>query len=128
MTRLTCIRRHTRCATPRRGTQLVEFAVVAPVFFLMVLGMIEFGRAMMVQALMTNAAQLGARAGALDGAQATDVTNAVNAYLSAGGISGASTSCTPNPPSTALPGQDVSATVTIGFTRSELMLPPGIGG
>jgi Flp pilus assembly protein TadG len=102
----------------------VEFAAIAPVFFLMVLGMIEFGRAMMVQALMTNAAQQGARAGALDGAVASDVTNAVNNYLTAGGISGATTTCSPNPPSSALPGHDVTATVTIPYTSVSWLPAP----
>ncbi len=108
----------------RRGAALVEFAFIAPVFFLMVLGMIEFGRAMMVQALMTAAAQQGARAGAMDGATATDVTNAVNAYLSAGGISGATITCSPNPPSSALPGEDVSATVKIPYTSVSWLPAP----
>jgi len=101
----------------RRGATLVEFAVVAPVFFLVVIGMIEFGRAMMVAALLANAAQQGARAGALNGAQSADVTSAVSNYLGDAKISGASTTVTPNPPSSALPGQDVTVTVSIGYSQ-----------
>ncbi|HUY36335.1 MAG TPA: TadE family protein [Pirellulales bacterium] len=101
----------------RRGATVVEMAFVAPVFFLLVLGMIEFGRAMMVAALLANAAQQGARAGALDGAQTSDVTNAVNNYLSDAMISGASTSVTPSPPSSAGAGQDVTVTVSIGYSQ-----------
>ena len=41
----------------RRGVAAVEFAVVAPVFFLLVAGVIEFGRAMMVESILANAAQ-----------------------------------------------------------------------
>jgi Flp pilus assembly protein TadG len=100
----------------RLGTALVEFAVVAPVFFLMALGIIEFGRAMMVQALLTNAAAKGARAGCFDNATSSNVTSAVNAYLSAGGISGATATCSPNPPSSALPGHDITVTVTIPYS------------
>jgi Flp pilus assembly protein TadG len=107
---------HRRRAS-RRGTTLIEFAFVAPVFFLLVMGMIEFGRGMMVAALLANAAHQGARAGALDGAQSSDVTNAVNNYLGAGNISGASITVTPNPPSSAGAGQDVSVTVSIGYSK-----------
>ena len=124
---MTCsfvIRRPSTHSDRRRGAHLVEFACIAPVFFLMVLGMIEFGRAMMVQALMTNAAQQGARAGALDGAVASDVTSAVNAYLSAGGISGATSTATPNPPSSALPGTDVKVTVTIPYASVSWLPAP----
>src|SRR5437764_4033585 len=88
----------------RYGSGAVEFAFVAPVFFVMVLGVFEFGRAMMVQTLLTSAAQQGARAGALNGSQAGDVTSAVNNYLSGAGVSGASTACSPSPPSSAAPG------------------------
>ena len=38
------------CRRNRRGAAVVEFAIVAPLFFLMIFGMIEFGRAIMVQA------------------------------------------------------------------------------
>ena len=72
----------------RWGSVAVEFAFVAPVFFVMVLGIFEFGRAMMVQTLLTSASQQGARAGALNGAQAADVTSAVTNYLSGAGVSG----------------------------------------
>ena len=102
---------HARC-----GSMLIEFAFVAPVFFIMVLGIFEFGRAMMVQALLTSAAQQGARAGALNGSQVADVDTAVNNYLSSAGVSGASTTCSPTPPSSAGPGQDVTVTVTIPYS------------
>src|SRR5262245_66569446 len=105
------IRQFSRRPSRRPGTTLVEFAVVAPVFFLMSLGIIEFGRAMMVQALLTNAAAKGARAGCFDNATSSNVTSAGNAYLSAGGISGATATCSPNRPSSALPGHELPVTV-----------------
>ncbi len=54
------------CRRNRRGAAVVEFAVVAPVFFLLVFGMIEFGRAIMVQQILTNASREGARVAVLD--------------------------------------------------------------
>jgi Flp pilus assembly protein TadG len=116
--------RRQRPTADRRGTTLVEFAVVAPVFFLFVLGLIEFGQAMMVQTLITSAAQQGARAGALNGAQASDVTASVNSYLANAGISGATSTPTPNPPSNANPGTDIRVTVTIPYTSVSLLPTP----
>ena len=49
-----------RCRSNRQGAAAVEFALVVPVFFLMVFGMIEFGARIMVQQLLTNAAREGA--------------------------------------------------------------------
>ena len=40
---------------------MVEFAIVLPVFLLLLLGIVEFGRAFMVYQVLTNAAREGAR-------------------------------------------------------------------
>jgi Flp pilus assembly protein TadG len=110
-------RRHLRLCQARRGAALIEFAFVAPIFFVMVLGIFEFGRAMMVQTLLTSASQQGARAGALNGAQLADVTSTVNTYLTGGGVNGASTTCSPSPPSDAAPGTDITVTVSIPYAN-----------
>ncbi len=122
--RQTLSNRRSQSGQARRGATAVEFAFVAPVFFVMVLGVFEFGRAMMVQTLLTSAAQQGARAGALNGAQSADVTTAVNSYLSVAGVSGASTSCSPSPPSSASPGQDVKVTVSIPYSSVSWLPAP----
>ncbi|NIL97349.1 MAG: pilus assembly protein [Planctomycetales bacterium] len=69
------------CRKKRRGAAAVEFALIAPLFMLMVLGMIEVGRAIMVQQILTNASREGARRAVLDGATETEVTAFVNTYL-----------------------------------------------
>ncbi|HVX13171.1 MAG TPA: TadE/TadG family type IV pilus assembly protein [Pirellulales bacterium] len=124
MPRLSVHRRPSGRRCQRRGAVTVEMAFVAPVFFIFVLGVIEFTRAMMVQSLMTNAAHLGCRAGILDGSQQSDVTTAVNNYLSAGGISGATTTVNPNPPSSAGYGQSVMVTVTIPYSSVSWLPSP----
>ncbi|WP_339910237.1 TadE/TadG family type IV pilus assembly protein [Symmachiella dynata] len=50
-----------RESSERRGVAAVEMAFVFPVFMLLVLGVIEFGRYMMVGQLVTNAAREGSR-------------------------------------------------------------------
>jgi Flp pilus assembly protein TadG len=117
-----------RPRSQRRGAVTVEMAFVAPIFFVFVLGIFEFTRAMMVESLLTNAAHLGARAGIIDGAQESDVTTAVGNYLSAGGIAGATTTVSPNPPSSAAYGQNVTVTVTVPYSAvSWLPVPKYLG-
>ena len=61
----------------RRGVSAVEFALVAPVFLAILFGMIEFGRAIMVGQLVTNAAREGARLAVLNGSSNSAVKAAV---------------------------------------------------
>ncbi|MEM6331390.1 MAG: TadE/TadG family type IV pilus assembly protein [Planctomycetota bacterium] len=113
----------------RRGASVVEFALVAPVFFLVVLGMIEFGRMAMVQQVLTNAAREGARVGVLDGATTAGVTNKVDDYLASASISGAAVQVSPNPPNAAAYGESVTVTVSISFNDvSWLPTPFFVGG
>ena len=75
-------RRHLNSAKEtRRGTALVEMALVLPIFMLVTLGIIEFGRAMMIGQLVTNAAREGARLGIIDGSTNADVTNSIQQFL-----------------------------------------------
>lgn len=75
-------------ASARRGASLVEFAVVAPVFFMIVLGLIEFGRAAMVNELLTEAARQGCRLGILENTTSAAIKQAAIDYLAGVGISG----------------------------------------
>lgn len=52
----------------RSGAAVVEFAISAPVLFLMVFACIEFARANMIRNTIENAAYEGARSGILPGA------------------------------------------------------------
>ena len=103
------LRRH------RRGASIVEFAVVAPIFFLFVFGMIEFGRMLMVQQLITNAAREGARVAILPGSTTSQVNTAVTNYLT-GSVSGATISVNPDPPTSATYGSAVTVTVSVPFS------------
>ncbi|MCA9059870.1 MAG: pilus assembly protein [Planctomycetaceae bacterium] len=65
----------------RRGATAVEAALVLPIFFMVVIAIIDFGRGMSASQLITSAAQQGARRGMLDGGTNTEVTNAVRDML-----------------------------------------------
>ena len=113
----------------RRAAAAVEFALVAPVFFLLVLGMIEYGRMVMVQQVITNASREGARQAVLDGATTAEVQTVVNNYLASGSITGATVTVTPNPPTNAEFGDPVTVSVSIPFSQvSWLPSPMYLGG
>jgi Flp pilus assembly protein TadG len=65
----------------RRGIAIVEFAIVLPIFLLAIIGIIEFGRAVMVQQMLVNAAREGARRAIIPGATNASVTTLVDNYL-----------------------------------------------
>lgn len=67
-----------------RGAVAVEFALLAPVLILLLLGIMEFGRAYNVQASLTNAAREGVRNMAINNSQATARTAAKNASVQLG--------------------------------------------
>lgn len=113
----------------RRGAAAVEFALVAPIFFVFVFGLIEFGRLVMVQQILTNAAREGCRVAILTTATTTSVKNTVTNYLTSAGISGATPTVSPDPPSSATSGQSVTVTVTVPFSSvSWLPTPQWLGG
>lgn len=117
------------CRKKRLGVAAVEFAVVAPLFFLLLLGMIEIGRMVMVQQVITNASREGARIGVLDGTTTTDVINAVEEHLTSGGIRNATVTITPDPPSQAGYDEPVTVTVRVPFSQvSWLPTPMFLGG
>lgn len=98
-------------------------------FFLLILGMVEYGRMVMVQQVITNASREGARQAVLDGATTAEITNIVNAYLTSGSISGATVTVAPNPPTNAEFGDPVTVTVSIPFNQvSWLPSPMYLGG
>lgn len=65
---------HDRPNTTRRGRgqALVEFAMIAPLFFLLLLSIIEFGRAVYYIQILNNAAREGARYAIVHGNESTD--------------------------------------------------------
>jgi Flp pilus assembly protein TadG len=100
----------------RRGAAVVEFALVAPIFFALILGIIEFGRMLMVQEILVNAAREGARAAILPGETDTQVTTTVSNYLSVSGISGYTETLSPTLSSNPASGTALTLTVSVPCT------------
>jgi Flp pilus assembly protein TadG len=111
----------------RKGVAAVEFAIVAPVFFLMVIGIIEIGRAMMVQQVLINASRVGARRAVMLSSDEQSVIDAVTEYAAGVGVNGVEATVSPNP-ATAAAGEAVTVNVTIGFEQVSWLPAPWIMG
>ncbi|MDX6206310.1 MAG: hypothetical protein QOE76_1354 [Frankiales bacterium] len=111
---------------PDGGAAAVEFALIVPLFLLLVFGMIDFGRAYNMQLALTEAAREGVRPIALREAGA-NATTATRAAIPAGSGIVASTvgvtaiTCPGGVLSLPVPNAKVTATKTFTF------LTPGLG-
>ncbi len=74
----------------RRGQGIVEFALVLPIFLLLLFGAIELGRAYLDKHLLTNAAREGARVGTLPSSTEPDVTSIIDDFLTDAGMTAGS--------------------------------------
>ena len=69
-----------RAGQPRAGAAAVEFAIVLPVFLLLLGGIIEFGQGYMIEHSLSNAARRGSRKAALPGVTNTQVESLVKTH------------------------------------------------
>jgi Flp pilus assembly protein TadG len=123
----------------RRGGQaVVEFALILPIFVLLVFAAIEFGRAYYDLHLLTTAAREGARTGSLAGKIESDVEGAVNDFLTGAALAGSwsTTTAVTQPDGTpranglvdALEGDRVAVTVQYDFDVLTGRIIPGFSG
>ena len=84
-----------RKAKEERGSAAVEFAMVLPFLLVLLSGIIEFGRVLYYQQVLTNAARESSRASATG---FEPYTTAANRVLSPVGIPSPSPSCSSTPP------------------------------
>jgi len=112
-----------RCDKSIRGQGLVEFALVLPVFLLLLIGVTEFGRAWMTRNILTGASREAVRIAAVQGNTASARSRANN-ILSSAGISGASVNIADD----GTPYGTCSVTVSYAFPVSIAGFLPGISG
>jgi Flp pilus assembly protein TadG len=113
----------------RRGASAVELAVVAPVFFVLVFGLIEFSRMVMCYQVLTSAAREAARVGAVPGTNSGDVTDRGNDVLAAGAVAGATISVVPAEVAGLDQGQTFTVTAQGNFgALGWLPVPQWLGG
>lgn len=108
-------RQRRRASAKRSGIAAVEFALIAPVFFLVVMSIIEFGRVVMVQQVLTNASREGARRAVIEGASDQEVISQVDSYLANSSISGATVNVSPADLVNVGFGDPVTVSVSVPF-------------
>ncbi|MAT72385.1 MAG: transporter [Planctomycetaceae bacterium] len=116
-------RLRTRRAT-RRGTSTVEFALTAPILFVLVFGAIEFSRANMLVHTTSIAATEAARAGIIPGATAAEVEATGRAQLQAAGIREAT--LTVDPPEILSSTEQVTVTVDVPVNMNNGYIIPRV--
>src|SRR5688572_4091790 len=109
-----------------RGQSLLEFALASVMFFVLVFGTIEFGRAVWQYNMMSDLAQQGARWAAVHGStSATPATAAqLEAYVQTRASGFAVTvTATPANPSAASPGTIIVVQVNSSFSPVTTLIP-----
>lgn len=112
------------CRRCRRGSAVVEFAIVAPVFFAFTLGMVEVGRGVMVQQILTTASREGARQAVLDSATQSSVTSFITSFLNSSSVNGAGATITISPTLPTASGYNGPVTVTVSIPFSQVSWSP----
>ena len=103
---------------------MVELALTLPLFLMMGVGTLEFGRALMVQQMIVNATREGARHGILPGAANADVAVKVRDYLATGNIDPADVQVTVTPANLQDAKTGAQVTVRIQLSYSDVTWIP----
>jgi Flp pilus assembly protein TadG len=106
------------------GQALVEFALLAPLLILIVMGIIEFGRLWMTMITLSGAAREGARVAVVTAPDVGAVEAAANRVLNAAGMGSATVTITgPDPDS------NNEVTVRVEYTYNVITgsIIPGLG-
>ncbi len=113
----------------RRGAAAVEFALVAPLFIMLTFGMIEAGRMILVQQLLTNATREGARRAVLAGATESAVKTYVANYLTNTSVPISESDVDISPaPEAALANDPITVTVTVPYADVSWLPTPAFAG
>ena len=96
------------------GQALIEFALILPLFLLLLFGMIDFGRAYSASVTLTNAAREGARFGVISPNNFTGITNRVQ--TTAGPYNDSNLTVTPSCSPSCSSGNDVIVQTTYQFS------------
>jgi Flp pilus assembly protein TadG len=105
----------------RRGAESVEAVVALPVLLLVIFGGFEYGWAVLKTVQIDHAARIGARAAALSGASAQQVSDDVQLALQSAGISDATITLEPSDPASAPVGQAIVVRVEAPYGSNRLL-------
>jgi Flp pilus assembly protein TadG len=106
----------------QKGQSLVEFALVLPVFVVILFGIMEFGRLWEVSNILTSAAREGARVAAVSEPNIEKAKAAAQTVLSAGSITTATITVSgPNS------DKDILVTINMAYRPLTGSIIPGLG-
>ena len=105
----------------RKGAIAVEFAMTAPLLFLILFGCLELGHANMVFNVAEAAAYEGARKGIVPGANQNDVTSAAQRLLNVSKVRNASIRVTPSNLSTNT--DTIRVAIEIPYRQNSIVFP-----
>jgi Flp pilus assembly protein TadG len=109
-----------RSTKSQNGQSLVEFALVLPVFIVVLFGIMEFGRLWEMSNILTSAAREGARVAAVSKPDVDKARTAAETVLAAANISNATITVSgPNA------SNEVSVTIAIVYTPMTGSIIPG---
>ena len=102
-------------SSSRRGAAAVEFALVAPLIFLFLFAIIEFGRGLMVVHALESAAREGCRVAVRWDGTLAEVQTTVDARLQTFGVSSHTITIDPNPPTNACQWEPITLTISVSY-------------
>jgi Flp pilus assembly protein TadG len=120
--------------SPRRAISSVECALLFPLLALLVIGIAEVGRAILVSQVLADAVRQGCRTGIQPSNSTADITTDVNTVLSDNNIPTASATITvlvngqSKDASTAVRGDQISVQVSIPFSQVSWGIIHYLGG
>jgi Flp pilus assembly protein TadG len=121
------IRIFRRPTEKRRGIAIVEAALVLPIFFVVILGIIEFGRAFMVAQLLQNAAREACRKAVTGAYSNSTISSDITSQLQVSGVQPSdvtvSITVTVEPGNPAVSNNDVSAATTKDLVNVVVSVP-----
>ena len=104
--------------TQRSGAAVIEFAVCAPLLFLLILGLFEVGRYINAGEIATAASRFGAREATVAGANVASVTSRTQTYLQSSGIK-------PSAATITIESEAVAGSNSFGATSNLSAVPVG---
>lgn len=108
-----------------RGAAIVEFAIILPLLFMLILGIIEFGLLLYNKAIITNASREGARAGVVFNVNGSgtysplsggEIRAVINSYTSNHLVTFGAPPDPPDVTPCASRGSDLTVTITYPYT------------
>ena len=110
----------------RRGTALVEAAILLPILLLMLFGMVEYGGLFWRASQLEATARTAVRAGALSGGSTSAVNTTISSMMSAAGLASSGYSVTLNPgdPSSLVVGSQFTVTISVPYPNISLTMCP----